>query len=398
MKKIAVAGTGYVGLSLAVLLARHNQVTAVDILPEKIEQIQQGISPIVDKEIQEYLPQYVGRTLSATTEAEKAYKNCEILIIATPTNYDEKNHRFDTSSVESVLSLVEKVNPQATVVIKSTCSVGYLEKIKNKFAIPHLLFSPEFLREGKALYDNLHPARIVVGFCKEANLETKRRANSFARLLQDAALDVNIPILLVNSTEAEAIKLFSNTYLAMRIAFFNELDSYAMENGLETKQIIEGICLDPRIGVGYNNPSFGYGGYCLPKDSKELLANYGLIPQRLITAIVESNQVRKNFIAKKISLLPAKRIGIYRLVMKAGSDNYREAAILDLIKILKDCEKEIFIYEPTWKEETFHGNRVIKQLEDFLSESELIVANRKDSFLNGQQKGKIFSRDIYSQE
>lgn len=394
--KIAIAGTGYVGLSLAVLLARHNQVTAVDILPEKIESIQRGISPIADQEIEEYLPQYIGKTLKATTDAETAYKNSEIIIIATPTNYDERSHKFDTSSIENVLRLIEKVNPFATVVIKSTCAIGYLENIRSFFSIPHILFSPEFLREGKALYDNLHPSRIVVGYCMGALPETKKRAKTFAQLLQNAALDVNVPILLVNSSEAEAIKLFSNTYLAMRVAFFNELDSYAMETNLDAKQIIAGMCLDHRIGMGYNNPSFGYGGYCLPKDSKELLENFRLIPQRLIKAIVESNMVRKGFIANKISLLPAKKIGIYRLTMKAGSDNFREAAVLDIIKILKSSGKELSIYEPCWQKETFNGVKVIKNLDNFFSENDLILANRKDASLIRIPEEKIFSRDLFS--
>jgi len=384
--KIAIAGTGYVGLSNAVLLSQNNEVVALDIVPEKVELINKRISPIEDKEITEFF-QTKNLNLKATTNKKEAYENAEYVVIATPTDYDPITNYFNTKSVESVIKDVIEINPKATIVIRSTIPIGYTERVKKEFNYKNIFFVPEFLREGKALYDSLYPSRIIVG-------EKSTKAEIFANLLRDGAFKETIPILYTNNTEAEAIKLFANTYLAMRVAFFNELDTFALEKGLNTKDIIEGVCLDPRIGNYYNNPSFGYGGYCLPKDTKQLLANYTIdnIPQRLIEAIVDSNATRKEYIAKKILDKKPKKVGIYRLIMKAGSDNFRSSAIFDVINMLKPFVKMI-IYEPVSKEKEIDGINVTNDLNE-LKECDIILANRIDENLE-KFKDKVFSRDIY---
>ena len=372
--KIAVAGTGYVGLSNAILLSQHNEVFATDIIQTKVDLINSKKSPIVDKEIEEYLANKK-LNLTATTDANLAYKDADFIIISTPTNYDPEKNYFDTSSVEAVLKLVKEINPEATVVIKSTIPVGYTEKIRAEMGIKNLLFSPEFLREGHALYDNLYPSRIVVSFPKEQP-ELKEKAQQFASLLKEGAIKEDIRILYPNCTEAEAIKLFANTYLALRVAYFNELDTYAEVRGLDTKSIIEGICLDPRIGDFYNNPSFGYGGYCLPKDTKQLLANYKDVPQNLIHAIVDSNSTRKDFIAEQIITKKPKVVGVFRLRMKANSDNFRQSSIQGIMKRVKAKGIPVVVYEPSYKEEEFFGSKVIKNLEEFKKNCDVIVSNR----------------------
>lgn len=387
--KIAVAGIGYVGLSIACLLAQRNEVIALDVIKEKVDMINAGKSPIRDKEIEDFLANKK-LDLKATLDYKEAFEGAKFIIISTPTNYDDETKYFDTSSVEDIIEKVISMNIDTTMVIKSTIPVGYVESIKKKYGISNIMFSPEFLREGKALYDNLYPSRIIVG-------EKSERAIEFANLLKDGALKENVETKYMNSTEAEAVKLFANTYLALRVSYFNELDTYAEIKGLNTKDIIEGVCLDPRIGTHYNNPSFGYGGYCLPKDTKQLLANFDDVPQNLIRAIVRSNETRKKHIADMVMKKSPKVVGIYRLTMKADSDNFRFSAIQGVISRLKEKNTKIIIYEPTLKDEEFDGCKVIKEFKKFAEKADVIIANRYEDQLF-EVREKVYTRDLYSRD